>query len=177
MTRTYILPLAAAAALALSACEAKFGNDAAPVNKSGNVSAEGKAEDGRISINAPGFEMKVSIPEGMRERAGIDDHDGIIYPNSTFSGMHVQRGNDRPDGHSQGAVELAFTSADAPDIVARWYQDPARGAQFTIATANRQGADFVIAGTTKDDNSQFQVRLSPRQAGGSEARINLTDRD
>jgi hypothetical protein len=177
MTRNYLLPLAAVAALALTACQARIGNDADPINASANVTAEGKAKEGEVSIRAPGFDLKVSIPEGLRERAGIDDHDGIIYPNSTFGGVHVEGGQRGADGRSQGAVELAFSSGDAPDIIARWYQDPARAAQFTVATANRQGADFVIAGTTKDDGGQFQVRLSPRQSGGTEARINLTDRD
>lgn len=177
MTRNTLLLGAAATALALTACQARFGNDADPINESGNVSAEGKAKEGEVSIRAPGFDLKVNIPEGLRERAGIDDHDGIIYPNSTFGGIHVEGGRRNAEGHSPGAVEIAFSSGDAPDVIARWYQDPARAAQFTVATANREGADFVIAGTSKDDGGRFQVRLSPRQAGGTEARINLTDRD
>jgi hypothetical protein len=177
MTRNILLPLATAAALALTACQARIGNHADPINESANVSAEGKAKEGEVSIRAPGFDLKVTIPEGIRDRAGIDDHDGIMYPNSNFDGIHVEGGRQGADGRSQGAVELAFSSADAPDIIARWYQDPARAAQFTVATANREGADFVIAGTTKDDGGQFQLRLSPRQGGGTAARINLTDRD
>lgn len=172
MNPARLLPLAAAAALALTACEARFGNDAGPA---GNGSAAGKAEDGRLSIHAPGFDMKINIPEGIRREAGIDDDGGIIYPHSTFSGMHVEGGRD--DSRSDGEVELAFTSADAPDLVARWYRDPARAPDFTVATANREGPAFVIAGTTKDHNGNFRVRLSPRQSGGTEGRVVLTDRD
>ena len=167
-----LLPLAAAAALALTACEARFGNDADPA---GNGSAQGKAEEGRLSIHAPGFDMKISIPEGIRREAGIDDDSGVIYPNSTLSGMHVEGGRD--DTRSDGQVELAFTSADAPDLIARWYQDPARAQHFAVATANREGPAFVIAGTTRDRDGDFRVHLTPRQGGGTEARVLLSDRN
>ncbi len=171
MTRSKLLPLAAAAALALTACEARFGNDAAP----GNGSAAGKAEEGRLSISAPGFDMKISIPEGLRREAGIDDDSGVIYPNSSFSGIHVEGGRDGAAGRSEGEVELRFGSADAPDLVARWYQDPARAGDFAVATATREGAAFVIAGTTAGDDGRFQVRLSPRQGGGTDGRVVLSD--
>jgi len=173
MTASRLLPLAAAAAFALAACEARFGNDADVGHESSNGSAEGKAEDGRLSIHAPGFDMKISIPEGIRRGANMEGDNDIIYPNSTFSGMHVEGGPD--DGSSDGEVELAFTSADSPDLVARWYQDPARAPEFTVATANREGPAFVIAGTTRDNDGRFQVRLSPRQSGGTEARLILSD--
>ena len=169
-----LLPLAAAAALALAACEMRLGNDADAGNENRTATAAGKAEEGRLSIHAPGFDMKISIPEGVRREAGIDDDSGIIYPNSTFSGMHVEGGPD--EGRSDGEVELAFTSADSPEMIAGWYQDPARAPDFTVATTNREGAAFVIAGAITDDDGRFQVRLSPRQSGGTEARLVLSDR-
>ena len=169
---TFVRLLAAAAAgLALAACEARFGNDASPA---GNGSAEGKAEQGRLSIHAPGFDMKINIPEGIRREAGMEGDNDIIYPNSTFSGMHVEGGRD--ESRSDGEVELAFTSADAPDLVARWYRDPARAPEFTVATANREGAAFVIAGTT-DRDGRFRVRLTSRAGGGTEARLVLSDQN
>ena len=166
-----LLPLAAAA-LALTACEARVGNDAGP---DGNGSAEGKAEEGRLSIHAPGFDMKINIPEGIRREAGIDDDSGVIYPNSTLSGMHVEGGRD--DSRSDGEVELAFTSTDAIDAIARWYQDPARRDHFTVATVNREGPAIVIAGTTRNNDGGFRVHLTPRAAGGTEARVVLSDRN
>lgn len=169
-----LVPLAAAAALALAACEARFGNDADAGHENSNGSAEGKAEDGRLSIHAPGFDMKISIPEGIRREANMEGDNDIIYPNSTFSGMHVEGGRD--DSRSDGEVELAFTSADAPALVARWYQDPARAPEFTVATATREGAAFVIAGST-DHDGRFRVRLVPRAGGGTEARLVLSDQN
>jgi hypothetical protein len=176
MNFSRLLPLAAAAAFALGGCEAKFGNDADAGHEPGNASAAGKAEDGRLSIHAPGFDMKINIPEGIRREAGIDDDSGIIYPRSTFSGMHVEGGRDGDSGNSDGEVELAFTSTDAPDLIARWYQDAARAPDFTVATASRDGAAFVLAGTTHDHDGNFRLRLSPRQGGGTEGRVVLTDR-
>ena len=171
MTRQ-LLPLAALAALSLTACEARFGNDAAP----SNGSAEGKAEEGRLSISAPGFEMKINIPESIRREAGIDDDSGVIYPNSRFSGIHVEGGRDGEAGRRDGEVELRFASVDSPDTVVRWYRDPARAADFTVSSAGREGGAFVVAGTTRDNDGQFRVRLLPRAGGGTDGRVVLTER-
>lgn len=168
-----LLPLAAmAAALVLTACEARFGNDVQPV---GNGSAENKAEEGQVSINAPGVQMKINIPEGLRHEASIHDDGGLIYPGSTMSGMHVEGGREGEQGKSEGEVELRFTTADGPDIVARWYQDPARANDFTIATASRDGAAYLFAGTKKDGDGRFRIRLAPRQGGGTDGRVLLSD--
>ena len=52
-------------------------------------------------------------------------------------------------GRSDGEVELAFTSADAPDAVAPGIAIRRAAPDFTVASsANREGAGFVIAGTT-----------------------------
>ena len=169
-----LLPLAAATAvLLLAACEARFGNDVQP---GGNGSAENKAEEGQVSINAPGVQMKINIPEGLRHEASIRDDGGLIYPGSTMSGMHIEGGRDGEQGRSEGQVELRFTTADGPDTVARWYQDPARAGDFTIASASRDGAAYVFAGTKKDGDGRFRIRLAPRQ-GGTDGRVLLSDSD
>ena len=170
MTLPKLLP-AVAAALLLTACEARMGNDATP---NANASAEGKAEEGQLSIDAPGFEMKIDIPEGMERQAGIDDDSGVIYPNSTFSGIHVQGGDGGAEG--EGEVELRFASNDAPDRVAAWYRDAARSADFSVGSARREAQAIVIAGTVRDGGSPFRVRLEPRQGGGTDARVVLADR-
>lgn len=169
MKKSALFPLAAVAALAVGACEARFGNDAEP---QGNGSALNKAEEGEVSINAPGFQMKINIPEGLRREANIQDDSGVIYPGSTVTGIHVEGGRER--GKSDGEVELRFASADAPDRVAAWYQEPARARDFTIATASRQGAAHMFAGTTKD-NGRFRISLAPRAGGGTEGRALLSE--
>ena len=161
-----------AATAFLAACEARVGNEAG----SGNASAEGKAEEGQLTIDTPGMELKINIPEGLRGRAQIDENSGIIYPGSSFSGIHVAGGSERPDGGREGEVELAFTTPDAPDRVVAWYRDPARSGDFTIGRAERRGEDFVLAGTTREDGDEFRLRLEPKRGGGTEARLLIRDR-
>ena len=172
MNRSRLLVPAAAAALALTACEARFGNDARP---SGNGSAENRAEEGQVSISAPGVEMKIDVPEGIRREMHMNDDSGLIYPGARMSGVHVEGGRER--GKSDGEVELRFNSADAPDAVARWYQDPARASDFTIASAGREGPAYLFAGTKKDGDGRFRIRLAPRQGGGTDGRVLLSDSD
>jgi hypothetical protein len=171
-----LLPLAATAALVLTACEARVGNGVQP---DGNGSAENKAEEGQVSINAPGVQMKINIPEGLRHEAAIHDDSGLVYPGSTMSGMDVEGARDASQGHgqSEGEVELRFASTDPPDKVAHWYQDPARGRAFTLASSGREGAAYVFAGTKRDGGGRFRIRLAPRQGGGTDGRVLLTDSD
>ncbi len=174
MTRLRLLPLGAIAALALGACEARVGNDADAGQANRTAGAEGKAEEGRLSIHAPGFDLKINIPEGIRREADMEGDSDIIYPHSRFSGMHVEGGRD--DSRSDGEVELAFISADAPDLVAAWYRDPARAPEFTVASASREGSGWLIAGATRGNDGNFRVRLIARRDGGTEGRVVLTDR-
>ena len=170
------LPLLAAtgAALALAACEARFGND---VEANGNGSAENKAVEGQVSINAPGVQMRINIPEGLRHEAAIHDDSGLVYPGSTMSGMDVEGARDarQGQGQSEGEVELRFASTDPPDKVARWYQDPARRSSFTLASSGREGAAYVFAGSKRDGGGRFRIHLAPRQGGGTDGRVLLTD--
>jgi hypothetical protein len=173
MNALRLLPLAAtSAALMLTACETRFGNDVQP---RGNASAENKAEEGEVSINAPGVQMKINIPEGLRHETSIHDDSGLVYPGSTMSGMHIEGGREGERGKSDGEVELRFASTDGPDVVAHWYQDPARARDFTIASAGREGAGYVFAGTKKDGDGRFRIHLAPRQGGGTDGRILLSD--
>jgi hypothetical protein len=169
-----LLPLAATAALVLAACEARVGNNVQPV---GNGSAENKAEEGQVSINASGVQMKINIPEGLRHEASIHDDHGLIYPGSTMSGMHVEGARESDQGKSEGQVELRFASTDGPDIVAHWYREPARARDFTVASASRDGRGYVFAGTRADGGGRFRVSLAPRQSGGTDGRVLLFDND
>lgn len=165
-----LTPAIAAIAL-LGACEARFGNDAAPVSE--NSTAAGRAEEGRVTVEAPGFNMSISIPEGLRSEANMDDNDGLIYPGSNFSGIHVLG---RDDNAGQSEVELRFTSADPLDRVVAWYRDAARAPEFSISGATREGGDFVISGTRRNDNGRFTLRLAQR-GSGVDGRLLLIDND
>ena len=165
--------LSAFAAIALlAACDVKIGEDAG--NVSANASAAGRAEEGRLTIEAPGFNMSMKIPESARADAKIDD-DKIIYPGSDFGGIHVQGKPEGADGEDHGEVELRFTTADPVDRVVAWYRDPGRSGELAIASAAQQGESFVMSGTAGDERKPFTLRIGPRAGGGTEARLLLAD--
>lgn len=164
---------ALAAAALLTACEARIGNDAPPVDE--NATAAGRAEEGRLTVEAPGFNLSIDIPESIQARAHVDEDSGLIYPGSEFGGIHVQGRPKDAQGESDGEVELRFTSADPAERVVAWYRDPARGQDFTVESARRDGDAVVIAGTDRQDNDRFTARIAPREGGGSEARLVLSD--
>jgi hypothetical protein len=166
------LPIVAAAAL-LAACDARIGNDAPPVEA--NASAEGKAEDGRITVSAPGFNMSIAIPEQLADDARADGDDNLIYPGSRIGGIHIQGGQDMAQGDRGGEVELRFTTSDPADRVAAWYRDAARGEHFAISSAVREGGGYRLTGTGRGDRDTFSVRLVP-DGGGTEGRVVISDR-
>jgi hypothetical protein len=165
--------LAAGAAL-LTACEARIGNDAPPVEA--NASAAGKAEEGRLTVSAPGFNMSVDIPQGIQNQAHMDDDNQLIYPGASFGGIHVQGRPEEHRGEHSGEVELRFTSGDPLERVVAWYRDPARADHFTLESARREGDAVLLAGTGRREGDRFTLRLASR-GNGTEGRLLLADRD
>jgi hypothetical protein len=170
VNRSKILTAVAAAAL-LCGCDAKTGKDhegnhaAAPA-----PSAEGKAEEGKLAIKAPGFDLSIDIPKGMRDRAKVDQEGKLLYPGSTISGLYVAGGGSGEGGE----VELRFSSGDAPGRLAAWYQDPARAGDFKLDSAARQGAGYAFSGTEAEGKQSFRLRLAPKE-GGTDGRLILRD--
>ena len=163
---------ALAALILLSACEARIGREGEDGNQTAGTSADGKSEEGTFSIDAPGFAMEIDIPKAIADNAEIDSDSGILYPGSELSGMHIQAS----EGGNSGSVELRFTSVDAPDKVAAWYRDPARAADFTVASAAREGDAIVISGADKKGGDPFTLRLIAGEGGGTDGRLSLSDR-
>jgi hypothetical protein len=159
--------LAAIALLALCGCEAKTGNDAAPIPA--DSSAEGKAEKNRLSIRAPGFNLNVAIPEGIADNAEVDSDNDLIHPGSRISGIHIEGGDPKD------TVEMRFTNPQSPAAIAAWYRDPAR-AGFMIESVSNDGAAIVLAGRRTDGDEPFKLRLDPA-LGGTDGRLLLEDRD
>jgi hypothetical protein len=158
----------------LAACEMQIGDQEQAKARTEQVaSAEGKSEAGAISIDAPGFDMKLNIPEALRAELGSEGD--VIYPGSKLGGLHVQASKNQAGG--QGSVELRFTTADAPAKVAAWYRDPAQARELTVTAAQQQGQGYRIVGTSKGDNDPFTLTLTPAGGGGTEGRIVLQDRD
>jgi hypothetical protein len=175
MRNTLLFPAAAASLALLGGCEMRIGNDAAPV--ADNASASGKAEEGRVTVEAPGFNLSINVPEGLSSRANVDADSGLVYPGSAMGGLHVQGSNHDERGREHGEVEIRFTSADPTERVVAWYRDPARASDFTIATASRDGNATVLSGTGRRENERFTVRIAPHGEGGTEMRLLLTDNE
>lgn len=167
-----ILICATALAL-LEGCDAKIGRNAsgeAAANSLG--SAEGKAEEGKIALKAPGFDISIAVPKQMTDRAKSDHDSELLYPGSAISGMYIAAG----EGSGKGEVELRFTSADPPEKVAAWYRDPARQANFSVGEARRSGSEIAIEGSEKADGQTFKLRLGPRGGGGTSGRLTVRDK-
>lgn len=159
--------------LLVAGCDARFGNDAAPVAE--NATAQGRAEEGRVTIEAPGFNMSIAIPEGMRDQVGADE-EGLLYPGSHFGGIHVQGSAEKAGGDRDGEVELTFSSEDPIDRVVAWYRDPARADRFTLRSVRPEGSGFAIEGAGRGDGERIALRLAPRAGGGTDGRLLLSDR-
>ena len=171
MTVPKLLAAMSAAAL-LTACEARFGNDAAPV--ADNATAENRAEEGRLTVEAPGFNMSLDIPDSIIAHADIEDENGLFYPGSRMAGLHVQGGREEAAGGHDGEVEMRFTTPDAIGRVVAWYRDPARAPDLRIVSAARRGNGAVLSGTHRE-GERFTIRLEPRAGGGTEARLLLSE--
>jgi hypothetical protein len=136
--------------------------------------ADGKAEEGRLSIQAPGVDIAINVPDVMRGRARADADSEVLPPGAQVSGLHVQGdGGDRAQGRD--SVELRFASGQSVEEVAAWYRDPARRAHFTIQDVRREGGAVVLTGANKE-GAPMTVRLTGRQ-GGTDGRLVLVDRD
>jgi len=166
--------------LLLAACEAKLDPDGLdPDNAAGaaggnSITAEGKAEQGKISFKAPGFDFSLDVPGGLSRHTGVNKDSKILYPDAAISGMYIAAGGRESGG--QDEVEIRFTSPDPPGKVAAWYRDPARGDGFTISSAATEDDETIIAGAEKGDGDSFRLRLKPGAGGGTDGRLMLRDR-
>jgi hypothetical protein len=167
--RKWKLLILAGTAVSLGACDwltarnddDQAGNDA--------ISAEGKAEAGQVAVKAPGFDVSFTVPKGLSRDVKVHSDIKILYPKAAITGMYAAAGSGKEEGKSE--VELRFSSADAPDRIAAWYQDPARSALFKVKSAGREGADTLIRGQEKGRGGDFSVRLAARAGGGTDGRL------
>ena len=166
----HILALLGFAAL-VGGCEAKIGPAEGNAAANGSSSAEGKAEEGTIALDAPGFNFKLKVP---LDRAHAENDGKILYPGVTLTGIFVDA-HPNSDADSDGEVELRFSSPDGPDKVAAWYRDPARAPHFSLSSATREGGAFLFTGTRRDQDGSFKLRLEPKGAG-TDGRLTVRDK-
>lgn len=166
-----------AAAASLCACDSEARLDE-PDNAvaSNHVSAEGKAEEGKISLKMPGVDMTLSLPKGVADQARTERDSKLLYPGATLRGMAIAAGPDS-DKSGDSEVEIRFSSPDPVDKVAAWYRDPARAGGFQLERAAKEGDAWVVSGVQKRDDHRFKLRLSPRPGGGTDGQLTVRHRD
>ena len=113
MTKAAYIPLLAALALG-AACDVDINPDE---NAGATTNGAAEAQDGRVSIKAPGVDISVAMQEYIIVNAESDSD--LLYPGSTLSGVNI-------DGSGDGAVAIRFTNAEAVEKVTAWYRDAAR---------------------------------------------------
>jgi hypothetical protein len=169
--------VAIAAALLLGACEARIDPEEAENSAAGaQASAEGKAEEGKISVKAQGFDLKLSLPKGMAGEARAERDSKLLYPGAVLRGMAIAAGEGKGKG-GDTEVEIAFSSPDPVDTVVAWYRDPARAEGFRLDRSDREGDGWRVTGVQKRDGHRFKLRLSPRSGGGTDGRLTVRHRD
>jgi hypothetical protein len=161
------------AALSLPGCDwlTNRNDDDPPANDA--LSAEGKAEAGQVSVKAPGLDVSFTVPKGLTRDVKVRSDIKILYPKAAITGMYAAAGSGKEEGESE--VEFRFASADAPDRIAAWYQDPARAGLFKVKDITRQGADTLIRGREKGRDEDFRLRLAAKAGGGTDGRLVLRD--
>ncbi|HEY0130086.1 MAG TPA: hypothetical protein VGB57_01685 [Allosphingosinicella sp.] len=166
-----------AAAASLCGCDSN-GGAGQPGNGAadGNVSAEGKSEEGKISLKMPGLDMTLSLPKGVADEARAERDSKLLYPGATLRGMAIAAGPDS-DKSGDSEVEIRFSTPDPVGAVAAWYRDPARSGGFQLRGAAREGDSWLLTGVQKRDRHSFKLRLSPRSGGGTNGQLTVRHRD
>ena len=171
------LSTAFAAAALLCACDGTIRPEE-PDNAVGNeqVSAEGKAEEGKISLKMPGVDMTLSLPKGVADEARAERDSKLLYPGATLRGMAIAAGPDS-DKSGESEVEIRFSTPDPLDKVAAWYRDPARAEGFQLERATKEGDSWLVTGVQKRDEHRFKLRLTPRSGEGTNGQLTVRHRD
>jgi hypothetical protein len=168
---------ALAAAALLCACDGEVRPEEPdnPVVNS-HVSAEGKAEEGKISLKMPGVDMTLSLPKGVADEARAERDSKLLYPGATLRGMAIAAGPDS-DKSGDSEVEIRFSTPDPVDKAAAWYRDPARRDGFQLQSATQEGDSWLVTGVQKRDDHRFKLRLGPRPGGGTDGQLTVRHRD
>ena len=128
------------------------------------------AKDGgssHVSVNVPGFDAKVSVPNFMTN-GGHMDIDGMkLAPDTKIASVDVLGDGDKSkDG---GSVHLAFTNPKPPADLIAYYRQAAGDAGYTVSTKD-DGLDGAKGAKT------FSLRLSA-EGGGSRGAIDIKGED
>ncbi|MEO7177270.1 MAG: hypothetical protein ABIW83_00350 [Allosphingosinicella sp.] len=177
MNRPGLSSALAAAAGLLCGCDSRSRSDEpGDTAANGHFSAEGKAEEGKVSLKMPGVDMTLSLPKGVADEARAERDSKLLYPGSILRGMAIAASPDSDKGNDS-EVEIRFSTPEPVDKVAAWYRDPARAGGFQRQRAAKQGEAWLVTGVQKRDHHEFKLRLTPRPGEGTNGQITVRHRD
>ncbi len=131
-------------------------------NESSVANVDGKT--GEVSINAPGFKGKLSLPKLNLGGSDFSLNGVNLYPGSTIKTMNIsaQKDDTDPSGDGEkGSVRVVFDSPATPDKVIDYFADKLGKADFTLTRK-----DTGLTGTD-DEKKPFSLVVTPAADGHS----------
>ncbi len=169
MRATMILPaLLIPIALSLAGCGSdkegttiSFNMSDGEGNESSVANVDGKT--GEVSINAPGFKGKVSLPKLSLGGADFSLNGVELYPGSTIKTMNISanKGDSETGSGDKDSVRVVFDSPATPDKVIDYFADKLGKADFKLT---RKGKGLT---GTDDEQKPFSLEVTPAAVGHS----------
>lgn len=130
-------------------------------NESSVANVDGKT--GEVSINAPGFKGKVSLPKMSLGGADFSLNGVELYPGSTIKTMNISanKGDSDAGESDKDRVRVVFDSPATPDKVIDYFADKLGKADFTLT---RKGKGLI---GTDDERKPFSLEVTPAADGHS----------
>jgi hypothetical protein len=162
--------LALALALPLAGCGGGKDGTTIAINASdadGNFIG-GVDGNGEMSIKAPGFSGKISLPKIKLDADNFDMNGVHLYPGSKITTMNIDaNGKGKSDGDDDGSVKVSFDSPAKPDTVRAWFEDKLNHAGFTVH------ADGTGLSGMTDEHKPFTLDLTPDGSDHSKGTITM----
>lgn len=179
----FIVPIAGAALLALTACgdskvetaksekgasvSIDIDKDESKPATASAVAIDGDTDSGKFELSLPGgIEAKVNLPDGIGKE-GKFDIDGVgLYPGAVVRSVKV---NASAAEAKRAVVQIGFTAPGDAAAVADWYQQ-----QFDAKHRAVTRSGETLSGKT-EDGDDFTIALASAGAGRSSGILTITD--
>ena len=112
----------------------------------------------------PAGQPAADVLPPLQETVRVAERADLLPPGAVI-------GSDSPSGDAE---VIAFDSRTPPPLLLAWYRSPDR--DFRIGSELQEGAEYVLAGSSRAPKRDFTVRLAPGRTGGTSGMILFTDR-
>ncbi|OYY66447.1 hypothetical protein [Sphingomonas sp. 28-62-11] len=131
----------------------------------GNVAAGVDGKSGEVSIKAPGFSGKFTLPKLTLGGGDIDLNGVKLYPGSTVTTMNINAKAGKEGEKDNDSVRIVFDSPATPEKVLDYYAENLGKAEFTLT---RKGDTLT---GTDDEKKPFSLEVKPAANGHSTGTI------